>query len=154
MKRLLPFVVLVMSLACFLQFAGCGGETNGTGDADSIPETEECLESAVETWINSHLDSISEEIGTLVTGDLPIAKGLAAGAVKTALLASLQWEIGEVEALEGKQEQIARVRLTFPLELKLVVISEEHRIQVDYVLRIRDCTVVDSYLDLDSFHME
>ena len=154
MKRLLTFMALVMFSACLLQFAGCGGETTDTGDAESIPETEECIESAVETWLESHLDSISEEIGALVTGNLPIAKGLAAGAVKIALLAYLEWEIVEVEELEGGQEQIARARLIFPLELKIVVISEEHRIQVDYVLRIRECIVVDSYLDLDSFQME
>ena len=154
MKRLLPFVALVLLLAILLQSAGCGGETTDTTDSEGVPGTEECLESAVETWINSYLGEISEEIGALVTGDLPIARDVAAGAVKKALLAYLEWEVVEVEELEGGQEQIARVRLTFPLELKLVVISEEHRIQVDYVLRVRDCTVSDSYLDLDSFHIE
>ncbi len=108
----------------------------------------------METWLESHADSISQEIGALVTGNLPIARDIAAAAAKTALLAYLEWEVIEIEKLEGGQEQIATVRLIFPLRLKLAVISEEHRIQVDYVLRIRDCIVVDSYLDLDSFQME
>jgi len=113
----------------------------------------ESIEPAVEEWLDDNLDDISEVIGELVTLDLPIARDIVAEAAKRALLSHLEREIVKAEPSQDKRECIARVRLTFPLTIDLPLISLDRKVQVDYVLRIQGNSVMDSDIDLDSFHM-
>jgi len=144
-------LILFLTSAC-----GFPSTTTESPDSDRNDRggTHESIEPAVEEWIDDNMDDLSEQIGELVTGDLPIARDIVAEAVKRALLSYLEWKIIEVETSEDKRERIARVRLVFPLRLELQVISREYQIRVDYVLRIRENRVVDSDIDLDSFKME
>ena len=123
-------------------------------DEDSQGNPCEGIEPVVEAWIDDNLDEVGEEVGKLVTLDLPIARDIVAAAVERALQSYLEWEIVEAEPSQAKQTCIARVRLTFPLRIDLPLISLEHQVQVDYELHIRENRVVDADFDLDSFQME
>jgi len=148
MKWALTLVTIVMSFALLLQ-PSCG-----RGNNDEHSSEFKSFEPAVEAWVDQYLDEISDDIGVLVTIDLPIARDIASEAVKKAVFQNLQWKITEVEAHRSGQGYAVRVRFTFPLKVDLPVFSKEYKIQADYVLHVRDGSVVDSDIDLDSFQME
>jgi len=149
---LILIVIPLAALAC------SSPKTTPTPPPDSDKDSQggpcEGIEPAVEAWIDDNLDEVGEKVGELVTLDLPIARDIVAAAVERALLPYLEREIVKAEPSQDKQTCIARVRLTFPLRIDLPLISQEHQVQVDYELHIRENRVVDSDIDLDSFQME
>jgi len=108
----------------------------------------------VEAWIYDYIDEISDEIGALVTANLPVARDIASAAVKKAITKNLQCKIIEAEARQNGQEHDVRVRLAFPLEFDLPKVpTKKYTVEADYILRVREGNVVDSNIDLDSFHI-
>ena len=152
---ILILILIVITLAALACSSPESSPTFPPGsDEDSQGNPCDGIEPVVEAWVDENLDEIGEKVGELVTLDLPIARDIVAAAVESALQSYLEWENVEAEPSQAKQECIARVRLTFPLRIDLPLISQEHKVQVDYVLRIRENRVVDSDIDLDSFRME
>jgi len=112
------------------------------------------IERAVDDWIDDNVEELSEEIGALVTGDLPLVRDIAAGAIKIALLAWLEFSIENVEPVKGTERCLARVRLEFPLELSIPLVGTiGYRVSVDYDITVEDGEVIDSDIDLSSFEM-
>jgi hypothetical protein len=149
---LILIVIPLAALAC------SSPKTTPTPPPDSDKDSQgapcEGIKPVVEAWIDDNLDEVGEKVGELVTLDLPIARDIVAAAVESALQSYLKREIVEAEPSQDKQTCIARVRLIFPLRIDLPLISQEHQVQVDYELHIRENRVVDSDFDLDSFQME
>ena len=154
------WIVLILSLIIIplIALACSSPEATPTphpdSNKDSVGGSCDSIEPAIEEWLDDNLDDISEIIGELVTLDLPIARDIVAKAVEKALLSYLEWEIVRAEPSQDERSCITRVRLTFPLRIDLPLIKQEHKVQVEYVLRIQEERVVDSDIDLDSFHME
>ena len=144
--------VLIITISAV---SACSAPTQLNGSAsDEQSAAIKSIEPAIEVWVDDNMDDIAEKVGELVTLDFPIARDIAAEATRRAILSNLKWKIIEVEESQDNLEYITRVRLTFPLRLELPLVSQEHKVQVDYVLRIRESKVEDSDIDLDSFQME
>ncbi len=157
MKRVLSSAtVLLVLCTLLLQSVGCGGGNNDTINCDSkdYPPELKPFVPIVEAWIYDYIDEISDEIGALVTANLPVARDIASAVVKKAITKNLQCKIIEAEARQSGQEHDVRVRLAFPLEFDLPKLpTKAYNIEVDYILRVREGSVVDSNIDLDSFHI-
>ena len=151
-KWVAPLCVLIIIVSVA---SACSAPAQPSGSAsDEQSAAIKSIEPAIEVWVDDNMDDIAEKVGELVTLDFPIARDIAAEATRRAILSNLKWKIIEVEESQDNLEYITRVRLTFPLRLELPLVSQEHKVQVDYVLRIRESKVEDSDIDLDSFQME
>jgi len=152
-KRVAFLCTLVVVL---LVAAGCSSSQEDTPLPKSTPEEVPCgdVESAVEDWVVADVDELSEQIGSLVTGDLPLARDIVAKAIETALLAWLEFSVESVEPLEGTDGCSARVKLEFPLEIEIPLLGKKgYRISVSYDIIVEDGKVTDSDIDLASFEM-
>ena len=152
------WIALLCSLAVVLLVAtGCSSSQEDTALPKSSPEedTYSNVESAVQDWVVANVDELSEQIGSLVTGDLPLARDIVAKAIETGLLAWLEFSVGSVEPLEGTDRCSARVKLEFPLELQIPLVGKKgYRISVSYDIIVEDGEVTDSDINLDSFEMK
>ena len=141
-------------LVIFLLSVGCDS-LGATPPPESTPE-DPCanIERAVDDWIDDKVDELSQEIGSLATGGLPLVRGIAAEAIKIALLAWLEFSIENVGPVEGTDICSARVRLEFPLELSIPLVGTiGYRVSVAYDITAEDGEVIDSDIDLSSFEM-
>ena len=146
--------ILLSSLLIMMVVAGCGSPKEDTSTPESSTEKNPCVnvESAVENWVHDNVDEISEELGALVTGNIPLARDIAAKAIETALLAWMEFSIEHLESIDGKC--LAGVKLEFPLELKIPLVGTKgYRVSVEYDLIIEGGEVTDSDIDLSSFEM-
>ena len=151
------WITLLCSLAVVLVVAaGCSSPQEATPPLKSTPEEVPLseIESAVQDWVVSNVDEVSEQIGSLVTGDLPLARDIVAKAIKTGLLSWLEFSIEYEESLKGTDRYSARVRLEFPLEVEIPLVGKKgYRVSVSYDIIVEDGKVTDSDIDLDSFEM-
>ena len=118
------WVALLCSLLVILLVSvGCDS-LGATPPPESTPE-DPCtdIEDAVEDWIHDNVDELSQEIGVLVTGDLPLVRGIVAEVIETALLAWVEFSVEDAEPIQGRDRCSARVRLEFPLELSIPLVG-------------------------------
>ena len=152
------WLAFLCSLAVVLLVAtGCNSLQEDTPPPKSSPEEIPLseIESAVQDWVVANVDELSEQIGSLVTGDLPLARDIVAKAIETALLAWLEFSVESVEPLEGTDGSSAKVKLEFPLELQIPLVGKKgYRVTVSYDIIVEDGKVTDSDINLDSFEMK
>ncbi len=149
-------VVAGSLLVALLLAAGCAGESEPRPD-DPPPEVrgKAAVDTAVGDWIPGNVDDIAEEIGSLVTGDIPIARDIATEAIRTALLARYELSVEHIEDPEGEDSYAARVGISFPVRITLPLLGEkEYLLRVAYDITIKNGEVIDSSLDASSFEME
>ena len=149
------WIAPLCSLAVVLLVAtGCSSSQEDTLPPKPSPQeyAYSDVESAVQDWVVANVDELSEQIGSQVTGDLPLARDIVAKAIETALLAWLEFSVESVEPLEGTDGCSARVKLEFPLEVEIPLVGKKgYRINVSYDIIVEDGKVTDSDIDLDSF---
>ena len=147
--------ILLSLLLIMLVVTGCGSPKEDTGAPESPTEKESHIkiEGSIADWVPGNVDELSEEIADQITG-VPIAKDIAATAIKTAMLARLEIQIARVESLNGTDKYSARVNFRFPIELDLPIVGKkEYWISVTYNVIIEEGEVTDSEIDLSSFEM-
>ena len=140
-----------------MMFIGCGSpepeesaETSEEGEAAYFD-----VKTSIAGWIPANADNISETIGTLVTADTPVARDIAAKAIKTALLAELEISVEHTKPIEGEDIYSARVAFSFPLSLELPVLGEKkYWVEIGYEFTIENGKVIDADIDLSSFEMK
>ena len=140
----LPIILLVS--------AGC----ESLETTPPTPQEDPCanIERVVDDWIDDNVEELSEDIGALVTGGLPLARDIAAIAIEGALLAWVEFSVENVEPIGGTDRCSARVKLEFPLELEIPLLGKKgYRVSVDYDVAVEDGEVIDSDIDLSSFDM-
>ena len=112
------------------------------------------IERAVDDWIDDSVDELSEEIGSLATGGLPLAKDIVAIATEAALLAWVEFSVEDAEPIQGTDRCSARVKLEFPLELEIPLLGKiGYRVSIAYDITVEDGEVTDSDINLSSFEM-
>lgn len=151
------WIALLCSLAVVLLVAtGCSSSQEDTPPPKPSSEEDHYsdVENAVQDWVVANVDELSEQIGSLVTGNLPLARDIVAKVIETALLTWLESSVESVEPLAGTDGYSARVKLEFPLELQIPLVGKKgYRVSVKYDIIIEDGDVTDSDIDLDSFEM-
>ena len=143
-------------LVIMLVVAGCGSPKEATRPPESSTEKESRieLEGSIADWVPGNVDELSEDIADLVIGDLPLAKNIAATAIKTAMLARLEIQIEHVESLNGTDTYSVRANFRFPIEVDLPIVGKkEYWISVTYNITIEEREVTDSEIILSSFEM-
>jgi outer membrane lipoprotein-sorting protein len=154
-KNLTVFLCGLLVISMIL--AGCGS-TEAEESTETAEEGEAAhldIKTSIAGWIPANTDNISETIGALVTSDTPIARDIAAKAIKTALLTELDVSVKHIQYIEGEDKYSARVALGFPLLMKLPVIGEkEYWVEVSYEFTLENGQVVDTELDISSFEMK
>lgn len=84
-----------------------------------------------------------------------ISKRLAGQIIKDSLASDLKWQILKVEKNGSTGEDILTVAISrnfvLNIDVKLATISENYTMKLDYILNIKDDTIKDSDIDLESF---
>ena len=123
--------LLYVLLAIPLVMAGCTS-MDASPEPPSEQEQEEEIERAVRKWVDENADVLADPIGRLLTANLPFLSDIASDLIKKGLLAWLEVNVLQHDALEGGHRYSARVELSFPIEVKVpLFISEGEKIRVD-----------------------
>jgi len=159
MERKKWIVILCSLLVMILTTAGfCCTKTIPSEEPTQEEEQVEAyieVKASIGGWIPGNVDAISEEIGGLVTADLPVARDIVAKAIKTALLSEFNLSVKHTESLEGEDKYSARVGIEFPILLELPVIGEkEYWVTSYYDFTIDNGEVTDAHIDVSSFEMK
>lgn len=149
-------VLLCLLLASSILLGSCKSDEPAE---EATPSPEEkgmiTVETAVADWLPSSADEIAEEVGPQVTGELPIASGIATEAIRTALLTRYELSIQHVEDAEGTDAYLTRVGISFPIRVKLPVVGEkEYLVSLTYNITVRDGQVTESRLDPSSIELK
>ena len=147
--------LLCSLLGILLVAAGC---ISPEATPPSEPSLEEGpfaeIETAVQDWVQDNMAELSEDIGILVTGDLPLARDIVAKAIETALGAWLEYSIEQTQPLEGTNKYSARVKLEFPLELEIPLVGKiGYRVSIAYDIVVENGQVTETDIDISSFQM-
>jgi len=147
--------ILISLLVIMLVVAGCGSSKEDTSSPESSTEKNSQIEieGSIADWVSSDVDELSEEIAGQIT-EVPIAKNIAATAIKTAMLARLEIQIEHMEPLNGTDKYSVRANFRFPVELDLPIVGEkEYWVSVSYNLILEGREVTESEIILSSFKM-
>jgi hypothetical protein len=161
MARKFP-VVLMLSLVTLAVLAvSCNA--NSLQDNDLNHGDYKHLEPAIQTWIDSSKDELAEDIGNRITDEMPVLSGIASEVIKKVadvfISGLMEGEITTSENTDNTNDDCtARIRFYFPIDIDVEVmknkITKESSVTVDYLVQMRDNTVVDSRIDLESLKME
>ena len=142
----LPVIPLVM--------AGCTSK-DASPEPPSEQEQHEEIEQAAHKWVDENVDELAEQIGPLLTGNLPFISDVASDLIKRGLLGWLEVNVLHHDALEGRHRYFARVELSFPVEVKVPLIGEKrYSVSVQYDFIIENEEVTDADIDTTSFRWE
>jgi len=125
-------------------------------DASPEPPSEqeqlEEIERAVHKWVDENVDELAEQIGPLLTGNLPLLRDVASELIKKGLLAWLDVKILKITTIENEHMYSARAELEFPIVAKLPLLGEKrYSVSVQYDLIIENGEVTDADIDVTSF---
>lgn len=146
---------LLSLLMIVLVVAGCGSPKEDTSAPESSTEKKSQIEieGSIADWVPGNVDELSEEIADQIT-EVPIAKNIAATAIKTAMLARLEIQIEHMESLSGTDKYSVRTNFRFPVELDLPIVGEkEYWVSVSYNFILEGREVTESEIILSSFKM-
>ena len=149
-------VLFCLLLAASLLLGSCKSEEPAEV---ATPPLEEkgmiTVETAVADWLSGSADEIAEQLGPLVTLNVPIARDIATEAIRTALLTRYELSVQHVEGAEGTDSYLARVGISFPLHLKLPLLGEkEYMVGVAYDVTVQDGQITESALDPSSVEIK
>ena len=147
-KRIwVPWVLMVVPLI----MAGCTS-TDASHELPSEQEQREEIERAVRKWVEENADELADQIGPLLTGDLPFLRDVASDLIERGLLAWLEVKVLHHHALEGERRYSARTELSLPVKANVPLIGErQYSISVQYDFIIEDGKVADADIDTASF---
>ena len=138
-KKILIFSVV--SIFSAISTTGCVSE-----DLAVVAST------VAEDWTKESVSNVSEDIGELVTLNIPLLRSIAASIIKNAIRDVLEWEFSTPsEISENRYEVVARAKAQFSIPLVgTYAVSVDYHLEID----VKNETVIDASIDLGSFSFE
>ncbi len=147
-------MLLCLLLAVSLLLGSCKSE-DVSPEPPSEQEQWEEIEQAVSKWVDENVDELAEQIGPLLTGNLPFLRDIASDLIKKGLLAWLDVRILKIITIETEHKYSARVELGFPIEAELPLLGERrYSVSIQYDFIIENGEVTDANIDVTSFDWE
>ena len=139
MKPGIRFALLAALLVVMLASVGCGGKSD-----------EEIVQNAVDEWTKAGLRDLSDEMGSLITGDIPVARSVVAGAIHSAIEEKVEWDVGPVTPAVGGR-LMADVDFSVSFEIDVLALKSSYTLSFVYSVLVEDEKVIDADLDLREF---
>ena len=139
MKNILVFLVVGVCLVTFL--TGCGGE-----DPVAVASR------VAQDWTEQSVSEISEDIGEMVTLNIPVLRSIASSVIESSVRDALDWRLSTPSKIaENRYKVFATVTAQFS-----VILLGTYTISADYELYIdtKNERVIDATLDLGSFDFQ